>query len=123
MGSSGTRPETEEGYRQTEHWDSGAELVIVTPGTAGALNLGAAVAAARTRRVREITARFTGTVNIVVTVRVNATIRLSFDLSAQATRVWSSQDGRKFLAGEQPQVYADLLTGGTLYVTAGGIER
>jgi len=47
---------------------------------------------------------------------------LSIDVSAQSTRVWSSQDGREVAAGLQPVVQTSDVTGGSTYVSAAGVE-
>ena len=90
-----------ERWLHVNHWDSGAELVLVA---AGAQNLGGAVAVGATRRIREITVRHSGQANTVITLSVGGVNRLSFDVPAQTTRTWSSQDGREFLAATQPQI-------------------
>jgi hypothetical protein len=77
------------------------------------------------RRIREITIRHTGTNNTVVTLKVagvGGAVKLTIDVPAQTTRVWSSQDGRKFVAGEQPAVQSSDVTGGNTYISAAGVE-
>lgn len=110
----------EEKWRHKKHWDSGEELVIVVPATS--YNLGPVVPADLMRRLREITVRTTTTQNIIVRVLVNTTCRLSFDVTAQSTRIWSSQDGREFQAGDQLAIRVPVITGGTVYLTAGGLD-
>lgn len=112
----------DERWLHDHHWDTPIEVVIVLAGIAGAQNLDVAVAANRKRRIREVTARFTGTANTVVSIIYDTIVKLSFDLPSQTTRVWSSQDGREFTAGQIPRVMASVVTGGTLYVTAAGVE-
>lgn len=116
-----TNPEK---YRQANHWGSGEEIQIIVAGLPGAVNLGNAVPAGKKRRIREITARFSGSDDVTLYLYESSTteIRLSFTIQTQSTRLWSSQDGRKFAAGEQAQIYADSVVGGTLYVTAAGLE-
>lgn len=116
-----TNPER---WLHENHWDNDAEVQIIAAGAAGAQNLGAAVAALHRRRIRELTIRSSCTVNTVVYLRALGTtfIKVSLDIPSQTTRVWISQDGREFDAAEQPQVYASDVTGGTIYVTAGGVE-
>ena len=47
---------------------------------------------------------------------------MTIDVPAQTTRVWSSQDGREFVAGEQPTVQTSDITGGSTFVSATGVE-
>lgn len=115
----------EERWRQIYHWSTDPEVLIMVNGVAGAVNFGGAVAAGRTRRIREITVRNPGQQNIVLHLRIQNTgnVLLSFDVTAQATREWSSQDGREADPAEQPQVYASNLPAGTtLYVSGSGLE-
>ncbi|GAH90054.1 unnamed protein product [marine sediment metagenome] len=92
-----------ERYRQDNHWDSGAELVL---NAAAAVNLGVAVAAGATRRIRSITVRNVAQANTIITLSqvAPAQNRVSFDVLAQSTRVWSEQDGVEFLTGVQVQI-------------------
>jgi len=113
-----TNPER---WLHENHWESG-EVTIAVAGAGGQQNLGAAVGAGVTRRIREITIRHAGTNNTVVTLLVGVAIRLSIDVPAQTTRVWSSQDGREFAAGEQPVVQTSDVTGGSTYASASGVE-
>lgn len=118
--SKSTRPMIDERYLHTYHWDSGTELVL---NAAAAVNLGAAVGAGLTRRIREITVRHTGQTNTVITLSVGGVNRLSFDVPAQTTRTWSSQDGRAFVAAAQPQIASSAAAGGSeTYITAAGVE-
>lgn len=104
------------------HWNS-AEVTIAAIGVGGQQNLGAAVAAGRTRRIREITIRHAGTNNTVVTLLISGgAIQLTIDVPAQTTRVWSSPDGRVFTAAQQPAVQTSDTTGGSTYVSASGVE-
>jgi len=121
-GSVGTNPQR---FLHNYHWGSGAEVDLDAAATPE--SLGAAVATGRVRRIREITVRHAGSGNTVITLGVNLgdaneEIRLTFDVPAQTTRVWSSEDGRSFSAGEQPEVQTSNVTGGHSYVTAAGIE-
>ena len=104
-------------------WTSGAEADLATAATDAVL--GVAVAAGKTRRIREITVRHAGTNNTVVTLKVSGVggaIRLTFDVPAQTSRTWSSEDGRAFTAGEVPAVQTSDITGGHTFVTASGVE-
>lgn len=112
-----TNPEK---WLHDNHWDSGAELVL---NAAAAVNLGAAVGAGLTRRIREITVRNTAQANTVITLSVGGVNRLSFDVPTQTTRTWSSQDGRAFVAAAQPQIASSAAAVGTeTYVTASSVE-
>ena len=115
--SSGTNPQR---FLHNYHWDSGEELVLAS---ATAQNLGAPVAAGRTRRIREITVRNTAQANTVITLSVDTTNRLSFDVPSQTTRVWSSEDGRAFTSGQQVKIASSGAGAGTqTYITASGVE-
>ena len=103
------------------HWDCD-EVTVAVAGAPGQQNLGVAVAAGLTRRIREITIRHAGTNNTVVTLLVGAVIRLTIDVPAQTTRVWSSEDGRVFTAAQQPAVQTSDITGGSTFVSASGVE-
>ena len=109
-------------YMQDNHWESG-EIDINAAGAD--FLLGAPVAAGKKRRVREITVRHAGTNNTVITLKINGAggaISLSIDVPAQTTRVWSSQDGRIFLAAIQPAIQSSDITNGHTFVSASGIE-
>lgn len=104
------------------HWGSD-EVDLAVAMTDGVL--GVAVAADATRRIREITVRHAGTSNTVVTLKVSGVggaIRLTFDVPAQTSRTWSSEDGRRFLAGEVSAVQTSNIAGGHTFVTASGVE-
>lgn len=104
------------------HWESG-EVTIAAAGAGGQQNLGAVVATGATRRIREITIRHAGTNNTVVTLLIAAgATRLTIDVPAQTTRVWSSEDGRVFLATVQSAVQTSDVTGGSTFVSASGVE-
>lgn len=109
----------EEAYRQEYQWDCN-EVQLAAAGAPG--NLGGVVPGGMRRRIREITIRHTGTDNTVITVMVGGIIRLSIDVAPQSTRVWSSQDGIHFAAGQQPTVQTSDVTGGGAYLSARGIE-
>ena len=110
----------EAAWLHRNHWDSGAELVL---NAVGAQNLGAAVAAGATRRIREISVRNTAQANTVVTLSVGGVNRLSFDVPAQTTRVWYSDNGREFTAAQQPQIASSAAAvGAETYISASGVE-
>ena len=114
-----TNPER---WLHDNHWDNGAELVL---NAAAAINLGAVVGAGVTRRIRSITVRNTALVNTVITLSqvVPAQNRLSFDVPAQTTRVWSEQDAVEFAAGVQVQISSSAAAAGAgSYIHAAGVE-
>lgn len=116
-----TNPER---WLHDHHWDS-EEVMILVNGAAGAVNLGAAVTATETRRIREVTIRSPDVANIVVHITYNAQVNvvLSLDVSAQSTKQWSSQDGREIPASQQPTVHVTGLSAGTtVYVSASGLD-
>lgn len=99
------------------------EVTINAAGVGGQQNLGGVVPAGVTRRIRELTIRHAGTNNTVVTLLIAGGVtKVTIDIPAQTTRVWSSQDGREFAAGEQPAVQSSDVTGGNTYVSASGVE-
>ena len=109
-----------ERYRQDNHWEA-EEVTCLLAATD--YNLGAAVVAGKTLRIRLITIRHAGTNNTVVTLLIaGGNTKVTVDVAAQTTRVWSSQDGREFLATEQPAVQTSDITGGSTFVSASGIE-
>lgn len=114
-----TNPER---WLHDNHWDNGVELVL---NAAAAANLGVAVGAGVTRRVRSITVRNTALVNTVITLSqvAPAQNRVSFDVPAQTTRVWSEQDAVEFLAGVQVQIASSAAAAGAeTYIHAAGVE-
>jgi hypothetical protein len=117
-----TNPEI---WLHANHWESPAEVTINAVGAGGEQGLGVAVPAGLTRRVREITIRHAGSNNTVVTLKVagvGGAVKVTIDVPAQTTRVWSSEDGREFAEGEQPAVQTSDVTGGSTYVSASGVE-
>lgn len=111
-----------EAWLQDYHWDCD-EVTINAAGVGGEQNLGAVVGAGLVRRIREITIRHAGTNNTVVTILVSGgATKVTIDVPAQTTRVWSSQDGREFSAGEQPAVQSSDVTGGNTFITPSGVE-
>lgn len=116
-----TNPEQ---WLQDNHWETPAEVIVTPAGLPGQQNLGAAVPALKVRRIREITIRNAGTNNTVVTLLIAAgATKLTLDIPAQTTRVWSSEDGRAFIAAQQPAVQTSDVTGGSTYITASGVEK
>lgn len=114
-----TNPET---WLHENHWEAD-EVTINAAGVGGQQNLGVVVPAGVTRRIREITIRHAGTNNTVVTLLIaGGATKVTIDVPAQSTRVWSSQDGREFAAGEQPAVQSSDVTGGNTFVSASGVE-
>jgi hypothetical protein len=114
-----TNPEL---WLHQHHWEA-EEVTISAAGVGGQQNLGAVVGAGLTRRIRELTIRHTGTNNTVVTLLISGgATKVTIDVPAQSTRVWSSEDGRKFVAGEQPAVQSSDVTGGNTYISAAGVE-
>lgn len=114
-----TNPEK---WMHDHHWDSGAELVL---NAAAPVNLVAPVAAGATRRVRSITVRNTALANTVITVSQLLPLqnRVSFDVPAQTTRVWSEEDGVEFLAAVQVQISSSAAAvGSETYIHASGVE-
>jgi hypothetical protein len=111
-----------EGWLHSHHWECD-EVTIAAAGVGGQQNLGAAVGAGLTRRIRELTIRHAGTNNTVVTLLISGgATKVTIDVPAQSTRVWSSQDGREFAAAEQPAVQTSDATGGSTFVSAAGVE-
>lgn len=107
------------------NWNPAAEIPIVLAGAPGELALGAAVGADVVRRIREVTVRHAGTNNTVVSIldQTAGNIIISFDVPAQTTRTWSSQDGRAVAATLQPVVQSSDVTGGNTMVSAAGVEE
>jgi len=111
-----TNPER---WLQDNHWDCDE---VELDAAATAEDLGAAVAIGAVRRIRELTIRNAGTNNTVVTITDGTDTKLSIDVPAQTTRVWSSQDGRAFIAGETPDAQTSDITGGSTFISASGVE-
>lgn len=105
------------------HWECD-EVTIAVAGVGGQQNLGAVVPAGVARRIREITVRHTGTNNTVISILVAGAVanKVTIDVPAQTTRVWSSQDGLEFTAAQQPAVQTSDVTGGGTIVSARGVE-
>jgi hypothetical protein len=108
-------------WLHANHWDCD-QVTIAVAGALGQQNLGVVVGAGLTRRIREITIRHAGTNNTVVTLLVGVAIRLTIDVPAQTTRVWSSEDGRVFTAAQQVAVQTSDITGGSTFISASGVE-
>lgn len=114
-----TNPER---WLHDNHWEA-PEVTIAVAGVGGQQNLGAVVGVGVARRIREITVRHAGSNNTVVTILIaGGATKLTFDVPAQTTRVWSSEDGREFIAGEQPAARTSDVTGGSTYVSVAGVE-
>jgi len=114
-----TNPEK---WLHDHHWDNGAEVVL---NAAAAVNLGGAVAAGATRRVRSITVTNDALVNTVIILSqvAPAQNRLRFGVPAQTTRTWSEQDAVEFLTGVQVQISSSAAAvGAETYIHAGGVE-
>lgn len=116
-----TNPER---WLHDNHWNPAADINIVAAGAGGEQPLGAPVAAGQVRRVREVTARHTGTDNTIISILdvTAGNIILSFDVPAQSTVTWSSQDGRAVAATLQPVVQTSSVVGGGAIVSAAGVE-
>ena len=116
-----TNPER---WLHIHHWNPEAQVTITAAGVAGEQELGDAVATSLTRRIREVTARHAGTNNTVVSIldESGGNIIVSFDVPAQSTRTWSSQDGRAVTAGLTPVVQSSDVTGGNTIVSVAGVE-
>lgn len=114
-----TNPER---WLHENHWDCD-QVTIAVAGAGGQQNLGAVVAAGITRRIREITIRHEGTNDTTVTLLIaGGAVRLTIRVPSQSTIVWSSQDGREFIAAQQPAVQTSDVTGGSTFVSASGVE-
>jgi hypothetical protein len=121
LGQGRATPSSEK-WRHQKHWEAD-EVTIAVAGVPGQQNLGAVVPALMTRRIKEITIRHAGTNNTVVTLLIaGGATKKTIDVPAQTTRVWSSQDGREFIAGEQPACQSSDVTGGNTYINASGVE-
>ena len=116
-----TNPER---WLQDNHWEPDAEIPIILAGAPGELAVGGAVPAGETRRIRELTIRNAGTNNTVVSLldESGGNIKVSIDVPAQTTRVWSSQDGRAIAATLQPVIQTSDITGGSTFVSISGVE-
>ena len=112
--------ENSERWRHQKHWQTPSEIEIILSGSPGRIVTGNP--ASYDRRVREITVRHSGTNNTVVSLRYDVTVKLSFDVAAQTTRVWSSQDGRKLAVGTSLSFESSDVTGGTTFISAAGLE-
>jgi len=116
-----------ERYKHKYHWETPEEVQIIAAGQAGEQNLGSPPSYAdRYVRIKEITIRNSCTSDTVIQLLAryngNYVIKLSIDVPANTTRMWESEQGRKFTHGQQPVVRATTVSGGTIYVSASGIE-
>jgi len=112
-----------EEWLHNNHWDCGNEVEISVAGDPGKQNLGAAVPAGKVRRIRVFKIRNAGANNIVVTVMVGTDSKLTIDVPAQTTRVYSEIHGIKLTETQQPTVQSDSVTGGNVFVRASGVEK
>ena len=114
-----TNPER---WMHDHHWE--CDEVTVTPaGAAGQQNLGVAVPALLTRRIRALHVRHAGTNNTVLTLLIaGGATKRSWDIPLGTTRILSSEDGWEFTAAQQPAVQTSDVTGGSTYVGAEGVE-
>lgn len=118
--SGGTNPSQ---WLQANHWEA-EEVIITVSGAAGQKDLGVAVAAGKTRRVREYTINHTGTNNTDVSLLIKGgATKVTVPVPAQTGRVWGSDNGRKFIAGQITAVQSSDVTGGTTRVSASGVEK
>ena len=115
-----TNPER---WLHCNHWEpAGGEVVLTASGAAGATVVDGPIVAG-TRRVREVTTRNAGSRNTVITVYVpTGRTVLSYDVPAQTTRTWSSQDGRAFTATESVSVMSSDVFGGFTYISLAGVS-
>lgn len=115
-----TNPEL---WLHTYHWDSDL-VTIVAAGAGGQQNLGAAVGAGATRRVRSLTVHHNGTVSTVLTLLVAAgATKLTLPIPAKSPPIkWEDEDGIVFTAGQQPAVQTSNVIDGSTYVEATGVE-
>ena len=115
-----TNPEQ---WLQDNHWNSD-EVAVAAAGAGGQQSLGAAVAALKKRRIREITIRHDGSNPTTVTLLVSGgATKLTLYVNSKDTLVWSSEDGRVFTAAQQPAVQSSDITGGSTYVSVSGVEK
>lgn len=105
------------------HWEA-EEVTITVSGAGGEKDLGAAVAAGKVRRVREYTINHTGINNTDVSLLIKGgATKVTVPVPAQTGRVWGSDNGRKFIAGQITAVQSSDVTGGTTRVSASGVEK
>jgi len=115
-----------ERYKHVYHWETPEEVQIITAGKTGEQNFGTPPSQVdRYVRIKEITIRNAGSVDTVIQLLAkyngNYTVKLSIDVPANTTRMWESEQGRKFTYGQQPIVRASPV-GGTIYLSGSGIE-
>jgi len=115
-----------ETFKHRYHWETPEEVEIIAAGQAGEKNLGSPPSMRENvLRIKEVTVRNSGgsdTVLILLAKKnVNYNVKLSIDVPANTTRMWESEQGRKFTYGQQPVVRATVV-GNTIYVSASGIE-
>lgn len=113
-----TNPER---WLHLHHWEAN-QVEISAIGVGGQQSLGSAVATGKKRRIRVLHVRHEGTNNTVLSLLVGTTVKRSWDITAQSTRVISSEDGWEFNAGETSLVQTTDVTGGSTFVGAEGVE-
>jgi len=115
-----------ENYKHRFHWEA-EEVQIIDAGQAGEQNLGSGpLTIDKTIRINELTLRNSGTADTVVSLLALSDavyrVKVSIICTAASSVEWESNQGRKFVYGEQPIVRASVVTGGTIYISASGIE-
>lgn len=127
----------EEDYRRKHHWQFAEISCCVSSwihAPSGMIYCLSAVPSCVQVRVQEITIRNTAPQNIVVHMGVSATgwpyptlspRKLSLDVPAQTTRVWSSQPGRVFTALQRIcfQITPSTITPSCIFITGAGLEE
>jgi len=116
-----------ESFKHKYHWETPEEVQIIEAGQAGEKNLGNPPSQAdKYIRIKEITIRNSGSADTVIQLLAkyngNYDVKLSIDVPANTTRMWESEQGRKFTYGQQPVVRATVVSGGTIFVSASGVE-
>jgi len=115
-----TNPEQ---WKHDNQWEA-EEVTITAAGVGGQRNLGVAVAAGKKRRVEEVTINHLGTNNTNVTLLISGgATKVTIPVPAQTGRVWFSNNGRKFTAGQISAVQSSDVTGGNTLVSASGVEK
>jgi len=98
-----------ETFKHRCHWETPKEVEIIAAGQAGEQNLGSGPSIqGNILRIKEITIRNSGASDTVFILLVkydgNYDVKLSIDVPANTTRMWESEQGRKFTYGQQPVV-------------------
>jgi len=115
-----------ENYKHRFHWEA-EEVQIIAAGQAGEQNLGSgSLTLDKTVRINELTLRNSGTADTVISLLVLSDavyrVKVSIICTADSSVEWESDQGRKYIFGEQPIVRASVVTGGTIYISGSGIE-